>query len=69
MVLVRNSGKPTFTNVSKDLLFVFADLNGDGTLERVSLFDSALTNFFWQYDNTGLKLAQLRFYQVATNVN
>jgi len=69
MVLVRNSGKPTFTNVSMDLLFVFADLNGDGTLERVSLFDSALTNFFWQYDNTGLKLAQLRFYQVATNVN
>jgi hypothetical protein len=69
MVLVRDGAKSTFTNVSKDLLFVFADLNGDGTLERVSLFDSALTNFFWQYDNTGLKLAQLRFYQVATNVN
>lgn len=27
-----------------------------------------LTDFFWQYDNNGLKLAQLRFYQVSTNV-
>jgi hypothetical protein len=69
MVLVRDSGKSTFTNVSKELLFVFADIDGDGVLDRVNLFDSALTDFFWQYDNTGLKLAQLRFYQVPTNVN
>ena len=26
------------------------------------------TDFYWQYDNTGLKLAQLRFYQVPTTV-
>jgi hypothetical protein len=69
MVLVRDSSKSTFTNVSKELLFVFADINGDGVLDRVNLFDSALTDFFWQFDNTGLKLAQLRFYQVPTNVN
>ena len=25
-------------------------------------------NYYWQYDNTGLKLAQLRFYQCATIV-
>jgi hypothetical protein len=23
----------------------------------------------WSYDNTGLKLAQIRFYQVATDTN
>jgi hypothetical protein len=67
-VLVRDKGKSSFTNVSKELLFVFADINGDGTLDRVPLFGDALTDFFWQYDNSGLKLAQLRFYQVPTTV-
>ncbi len=68
MVLVRSSGKQSFSNVSKQLLFVFADVNGDGTVDRVPLFDSRLTDFFWQYDNNGLKLAQLRFYPVPTTV-
>jgi hypothetical protein len=67
-VLVRNSGKSSFTNVSKELLYVYADINGDGTLDRVNLFGDALTDYYWQYDNTGLKLAQLRFYQVPTTV-
>lgn len=69
MVLVREKGKSAFTNVSKVLLYVYADINGDGTLERYSLFDEALKDYFWQYDNNGLKLAQLRFYSVSTNVN
>jgi len=68
MVLVRTSGKQTFTNVSKQLLFIFADTNGDGKLERFPLFDSAMQDFFWQFDNNGLRLAQLRFYQVPTTV-
>jgi hypothetical protein len=68
MVLVRDSGKQTFTNVSKELLFIFADTNGDGKLERFPLFDSSMQDFFWQYDNNGLRLAQLRFYQVPTTV-
>jgi hypothetical protein len=67
-VLVRSGGKQTFTNVSKELLFVFADVNGDGKVDRFNLFNSALTDFFWQFDNNGLKLAQLRFYQVPTTV-
>jgi hypothetical protein len=32
------------------------------------LFDSTLENYFWQYDNSGLKNAQLRFYPVSTTV-
>ena len=35
---------------------------------RRSLFSDALASYFWEYDNTGLKLAQLRFYEVATTV-
>ena len=67
-VQTRTKGQQTFTNVSKELLFIFADINGDGKLERVPLFDSSLQGFFWQYDNNGLKNLQMRFYQVPTTV-
>lgn len=69
MVMVRTTGKSSFTNVSKDLLYIYADLDGDGKTERYPLFDDTLQNYYWQYDNNGLKLVQLRFYPVSTNVN
>ncbi len=69
MVLVRDKGASKFDNVTKQLLYIYADLNNDGTLERYPLFSDALVNYFWSYDNNGLKLAQLRFYEVPTNVN
>lgn len=62
MVLVRKSGKSSFTNVSSDLLTITVDVNG--TLQTYSLFDSALTDYYWSYDNRGLRLAQLRFYEL-----
>lgn len=67
-VQVRGTGKSSFTNVSKELLYVYADIDGDGTVERVPLFDSTLQDYFWSYQNSGLRLAQLRFYQVPTTV-
>lgn len=57
-----------FTNVSKYLLYIYADYNGDGTVERIPLFGNDLRDFYWEYDNNGLKLAQLRFYQCSTTV-
>lgn len=69
MVLVREKGKSSFTNVSKVLLYVYADIDGDGDVERYPLFDAALQDYFWNYDNNGLKLAQFRFYPISTNVN
>jgi hypothetical protein len=68
-LLLRTKGKSKFTNVSAALLYVMADLDGDGTVERVPLFDDRLSDYFWQYDNNGLRIAQLRFYEVPTNVN
>ncbi len=62
-VEVRSTGKSTFTNVSKDLLYVYVN----GT--RYPLFTNNLYQYFWNYDNNGCKLVQLRFYQVSTNVN
>jgi hypothetical protein len=57
-----------FSNVSKYLLYVYADLDENGSLERVPLFGTGLVNFYWDYDVSGLKLAQLRFYPCATQV-
>jgi hypothetical protein len=42
--------------------------DGDGKLERYSLFSDPLASYYWSYDNTGLKLAQLRFYEISTTV-
>jgi hypothetical protein len=68
LTLKRTTGKSTFLNVSKDLLYIYADVNDDGILDRVPLFDSRLVGYFWNYDNQGLKLAQLRFYDCSTTV-
>lgn len=62
--LTRKKGKSSFTNVTRDLLYITADIDGDGDLETVPLFDDGLEDYFWEYDNRGLKLAQFRFYPV-----
>jgi hypothetical protein len=69
IVMVRNEGGSKFENVSGELLYVYADLDGDGNIERMSLFDDRLQDYFWSYDNRGLKILQLRFYQISTDVN
>ena len=68
LVMVRSGGKSTFTNVSKTLLTIYADLDGDGDLERESLF-ARDADYYWDYLNNGLKLLQLRFYPVSSDVN
>ncbi len=68
LTLQRGKGKSTFDNVSKYLLYIYADIDGDGVLDRVGLFDGGLQGYFWDYDNQGLKLAQLRFYDCSTTV-
>lgn len=69
VVLVRESGRPTAINASKELLTVCMDLDGDTICDtRSSLFSDSLLDYMWEYDNQGLKVAQLRFYEVATDV-
>jgi hypothetical protein len=63
------SSRPSkFTNVSKYLLYIYADVDEDTDVDRVPLFGTGYQGFYWDYDNYGLKLAQLRFYQCATTV-
>jgi hypothetical protein len=66
MKLFRDTGKSSFTNVTKYLLFIYADI-GEG-FKRYPIFDDALQGYFWNYDNKGLKHAQLRFYMTETCV-
>lgn len=68
-VFVREKGGSKFVNVSKSLLYIYADLDEDGDVERYPLFDDALEGYYWNYDNNGLKLLQLRFYEESTDVN
>jgi hypothetical protein len=61
-VHVEAGPRPKFTNVSKTLLTVTADLDDDGRIERTPLFGDDAYGYFWDYDNHGLRLAQFRFY-------
>ena len=67
--LKRVNGVNKFVDVSKQLLQVCADVDTDPLvtdLDLVGLFSDLGTDYFWEYDNDGLKLAQMRFYPVAT---
>lgn len=68
VISVREKGKASFADVSKQLLYVYADLDDDGEIERYPLFDSALEDYYWSYDNQGMKIMQLRFYPISTPV-
>lgn len=68
LTVERSTGKSSFDNVTKELLYIYADYDSDGTTERVPLFSDELYGYFWQYDNCGLKNAQLRFYPISTIV-
>ena len=67
--LSRVAGDQKFVDVGKQLLQVCADIDSDPLvtdLELVPLFSTLGTDYFWQYDNSGLKLAQMRFYPIST---
>jgi len=79
--LERGKGKSSFQNVTAELtsivVNVTVDVDGDlGTTGdqyevtvRIPIFDEALENEYWEYDNNGLRLAQVRFYEVCTDVS
>lgn len=74
-VLTRTKGKSSFTNVTAELLTIVFRLEvelEDGTIDtieiRVPIFDDIIEGEYWEYDNHGLRLAQVRFYDCSTNV-
>ena len=64
-VFSRGKGKQTFQDVTSQLTTlqgVCFDLGGIMTCGSVSLFNGVLQDYVWQYDNNGLRLAQIRLY-------
>src|SRR5712664_4150830 len=67
-VFVRETGHSKFQNVTDALTTIILDpVANAGAVTAcgattVSLFDPCLQGVFWQYDNNGLKLRQVRFY-------
>lgn len=64
VLLVRNAGKSPWKEVTNELTSLVGDVDGDGIVERVALFEGDLEDWFWEYANKGLRLAQLRFYAI-----
>lgn len=62
VTLTRNKGQSKFSDKTLELTTIFVDFDDDGTAERYYLFDNELWQYFWDYDNNGLKLLQIRIY-------
>jgi hypothetical protein len=54
--MTRKNGQSVFTNVTRELTTLYYG----GT--AYSLFDPRFQGYFWDYDNGGMRLLQLRFY-------
>lgn len=71
-LLVRGTGKPRVENVSKELLTVCLDL--DQIVEqnpcdlRSFLFDNDSYTYLWNYDNNGLRVAQVYFLEIPQTI-
>ncbi|NIR45854.1 MAG: hypothetical protein GWN99_15600 [Gemmatimonadetes bacterium] len=65
-VQVRERGGRKFENVTDELTSIVLEEGSEAALEcgdtKVSLFDPCLEGYFWDYDNNGLRLLQVRFY-------
>ena len=62
--LTRTRGASKFTDKTLELTTIYVDITADGIDNPVRhyLFDNSLWSYFWDYDNAGLKLLQVRIY-------
>ena len=75
-ITLRQKGKSTFQNVTAELLTIVFKVEVELTdssiitvYVRVPIFDDIIENEYWEYDNHGLKILQVRFYAVETDVS
>lgn len=61
-VVYRYKGKQDFVNVTNQLTSLVWLNSATGKSTRQSLFSSPFADWFWQYDNFGCKLTQIRLY-------
>src|SRR5262249_12694835 len=59
---MRYKGKQTFQDVTSALTTLQGVVLPGGAVGSADLFAPGFADFFWQYDNQGLKLLQVRLY-------
>lgn len=71
----RSTGQTQFSNVTAELTTIVFEVTvevEEGVFEtfqvRVPIFHESLEGEYWLYDNNGLRLLQVRFYDCSTNV-
>lgn len=64
VTLTRNNGKTRFEDRTLELTTVYVDYDDDGLLDRLPIFGNDLWDYFWNYDNEGMKHIQMRIYLV-----
>lgn len=80
LTVTRTKGsKPRFEEVTRELLTIYVeeDINfvnaagEDVTVKagRYTIFDDTFEDYFWYYDNDGLKILQLRFYEISVDIS
>ena len=67
VILVRDKGKSTFGDVTKELTTITYCVEYDTggiciDYDTVDIFDPILEDYLWSFNNNGLKIVQLRFY-------
>ena len=68
-LLVRGTGKPQVENVSKELLSLCLDTDDVvGCDTRSFLFDDETVDYLWNYDNNGLRVAQVYFLEISQQI-
>ena len=62
--LTRSHGRSRFTDKTLELTTIYVDITDDQTDNpvRYNLFGNESWDYFWDYDNSGLKLLQMRIY-------
>jgi hypothetical protein len=79
-ITLRTTGKKVFQNVTAELLTIVLKVEVDISAEgddpeiiivcvRVPIFDDIIQGEYWEYDNHGLKILQVRFYDIETDVS
>ena len=64
-VVMRDKGKPSVDNISKELLTMCIDTDGDLKCdERIFLFDDRAHDYLWSAENNGLRNAEVRFLEI-----
>lgn len=67
-----DDSKPSkFSNETGTLLYLYnVDIDADGDIDyrRIPLFSDVLYGYFWEYDNEGRRIVQLRFYPCSSTV-